>query len=483
MSKDDENGASAGPDSSDGPPSTDDPSPPDSAAKLAELDQTRLVDPAAPPADEGDDMDVTRMADEESKPDELGGTQLMGDVAPVGGMDGTVLVVEPDFAEETPAQAVDVEPADETPTPSREVLVPAAPDAAVVAVAADVVAVEPAAEEELEELEPEEDDEDDRPTLIRVSGPASTPDTAPDLPEGQTIEREVKTLVKGPQAGFGPLPFGVPTKGPDPEATQVADRAPAAEPQPAPPASRAAKAPMPGWAKALAVLAIIGGPLGYMLVRGVRNRQASAPRPPKSTATAQPKAPKGPPAKPTKKAPPARPKPTATPTASATAEAPPAKPERAADLGKCVASVFPSDDSPPSEWPNVEAICSATDARETVKKMSVLMVGGQLGAAAKQEWVKLGWYRMARMQVARARCCGDVPPLTTIEALSACGLDDALAAFAAAGTDSAALGAAADAYDKAATCLFKAQASKMFGQRRRPSGFERGVFRESLGLE
>ncbi len=418
-------------------------------------------------------MDATRMVDSAAPSDELGGTQLIGDVAPAEGMDGTVLVAEPDFADETPTPTAEVEPAEETPTPPKE---------AVVAVADDVVAVTPVGEDELEELEPEED-EDDRPTLIRVSGPASTPDRAPELPEGQTIEREVKTIVKGQQAGFGPLPFGVPTKGPDPEATHVADRAPAAEEQPPPPASAQAKAPLPGWAKALAVLAIIGGPLGYMVVRGVRNRQAPAPRRPVATTTAKPKVSKGPSAQPTKQATPPRPKPTAAPVASASVVAPLAKPERAADLGKCVASVFPSDDSPPSEWPDVEAICTATDARDAVKTMSVVMVGSKLGAAAKQEWVKLGWYRMARMQIARARCCGDVPPLTTIEALSACGLDDSLAAFAEAGSDQAALGAAADAYDKAATCLFKAQASKMFGQRRRPSGFERGVFRESIGLE
>jgi hypothetical protein len=229
----------------------------------------------------------------------------------------------------------------------------------------------------------------------------------------------------------------------------------------------------------LAVLAVAGGPLGYAAVRGLRTKKAPAPPSTAPAVTAKAGAHKPAPVKQPKKTTPP-PKASAAPTASAAIAEPAPAPERAADLGRCVMGAFPQDDVP-AELPDLALVCDETDAREVIKKISILMVAGKgLGAAAKREWVKLGWYRMARMQLLRTKCCGDVPPLTSIAALSACGLDDAFAAFAAAAGDGTAISAAADDYDKAVNCLFKAQASRMFRQRRRPSGFERQVFRDSL---
>ncbi len=448
---------------------------------LGEDDRGHL-DSAAPAAEEA--LDATKLVDGPSEAEPFGGTQLIGEVTEATGMDGTVLLAQPELAEETPAEAVAVEPYDEVDDMA------STPPSGVVALSDDVVALVPAPLEELEpehleELEPEdEEEEDQRPTLIQVTEqdrakPAPTSATAPDLPEGETIEQAAETSVRT-VGTFGPLPFGVPTKGPDPDATAVAGPAPVAEP-PSPPAVRP-KAPMPNWVKVLAMLALAGGPLGYAAVRGLRTKKAPAPPAPTQAAVAKPSARKPAPAKrPKPPAPP--PQPTAPSTASAASPEPPSAPVRAADLSRCVAAVFAQDDEP-GPLPDLELVCRETDAREVVKKMSVVMVTGTgIGAAAKREWVKLGWYRMARMQVARTKCCGDVPPLTSIAALSACGLDDALAAFAAAGGDQAGISAAATDYDKAVSCLFKAQASRLFSQRRRPSAFERGVFRDSLGQD
>jgi hypothetical protein len=121
------------------------------------------------------------------------------------------------------------------------------------------------------------------------------------------------------------------------------------------------------------------------------------------------------------------------------------------------------------------------DAIRAQRDMSALMVtAADTDRDARGEWNKLGWYRMAKLQVVRTRCCGDAAPMAITEALAACKLAESLNAFHEADRNKTSFDDGVKAYAKAVDCLFKANTMRMFGIIARPSQYQQDTLVKSL---
>ena len=276
-----------------------------------------------------------------------------------------------------------------------------------------------------------------------------------------------------------PKPEPKPTPKPAPPAQTASPKAEAVtqtKQEPRPPAAKPAPKPakkFPLWAQLLVLIALAGG-VGHIIARMQSETQpapAPAPKPapkPAAKPKAKPPSPKPPSPKSTAKTPPetpARPAPAPTPV-------------KAADLSQCVADnlfgvSLPSD--------KIAFVCDEADANRAQRDMTrILIATKEIDREARGEWNKLGWYRMAKLQIVRTRCCGDARPLEIVEALSACGLAQSLAAMHEADSNKTSMAEPAQAYHKAVDCLFKANTMRMFGIIARPEKPQLDTFMNSL---
>ena len=241
----------------------------------------------------------------------------------------------------------------------------------------------------------------------------------------------------------------------------------------APAAARPRPKKIPMWAQLLA-LVVVAGAVGHLIARSQTESTAPAatakpkpPPPPKKTPTSQPTAVAPAPE------PSAAPPPTAEP-------APVPAPAKAADLSACVAkeigATLPSD--------KLTFVCEEADANRGQRDMSTLLVTIEdADRDARTAWNKYGWYRMAKLQIVRTRCCGDAPPMAITEALSACGLAESLSALHEADRNKTSFIEPVKAYKKAVDCLFKANTMRMFGIIARPGEYQEDAFVNSLSSE
>ncbi len=394
----------------------------------------------------------------------LGGTVLTSDDAPRVAGDGTILVGADDLPEA--AADADARPSSAPPIPSRSSKPPPLP-AAHGAPRADDTSIPP-------ELAPTPappqtgDYTVDRSHVGGETADVSPAPTAAAAAPPQTAS--APAAAPAPRAAVSP---GKATAEPAPRPPKVAAKLPT-QPAPAPPPRQK----FPLWAQLLALVVVAGG-IGHLVARSQNAPVAPTSQPvtqPPPKPAAQPTADK--PREPAQPAPVPDPPVPAEPSASASGAAPapdtpgPA-PVAAADLSACVAAeiqlTLPTD--------GLKFVCEEPDANRAQRTMSTLLATAKnLDHDARGAFNKLGWYRMAKLQVVRTRCCGDVAPLGITEALAACGLGESLRAIHEAVRTRASIEESANAYKKAVDCLFKQNTMRMFGIISRPGEYEHDAF-------
>ncbi len=314
-----------------------------------------------------------------------------------------------------------------------------------------------------------------KPAAAKPKEPASKPAASAPAkkPAAATTTGASKpaATTAGAEATTAGRPQGAPPQGAPPQGAPVA-------------APRPAKKKLPMWAQLLALVAVAAG-VGHLVARmqGKSNttptaqpaarpapQPANTPKPANTAATqpqptAAPAQPAQPPPQPAEPAP-AQPEPAA-----------PAPVAKAADMSACVekelGAKLPSD--------KLGFVCEASDAIRAQRDMTTLLASaGDDVRDARGEWNKLAWYRMAKLQIVRTRCCGDAAPLATAPALAACGVGEALTAIHEADRNQTSYDEGLKAYKKAVDCLFKANTMRMFGTITRPGPNQHQAFVKTL---
>ena len=221
---------------------------------------------------------------------------------------------------------------------------------------------------------------------------------------------------------------------------------------------------IPLWAQLL-VLVVVAGAVGHLVAR-VQGRLTRTPTP-SSGSVKVAVAPRPSPV----------PSPSPSTTAVSTALPAPSAPAATDDLPGCVKDAL--YDLVLSES-DIAPICGETNANRAVSHVATVLGTNEHPKAARRAFSRLAWYRMAKLQVVRTRCCGDVPPLRISTALSACGLDEGLALIDVGTRKGADLTDALRVYHKAADCLFKANTMHRFGTLLRPDTGQRDLFTKSI---
>ncbi len=226
-----------------------------------------------------------------------------------------------------------------------------------------------------------------------------------------------------PRRPFAQTPAGVPLVDPAAEIETLSPEdlvATTSEPPPPParavpppppvrgrPPVRAAAPPAPAgrpkmWV-ALAALPVVG-----LLMAGAwaLNRTPSTAAPPVPAASTASAASAAPPP------PTSAPAPTATPLAPPSASAAPAV-ATAGDPVACVAPLFPEHTFNDTSSTDLGFLCEMTDPRQAAPRLGRELVHsrGDSITDGMKEWPSLGWYQMAVVAIARARCCPDAAPL------------------------------------------------------------------------
>jgi hypothetical protein len=267
--------------------------------------------------------------------------------------------------------------------------------------------------------------------------------------------RPAAAQAKAPAAGQGKPP-GVTTA------------APVAQKQPA-------KRGVPMWAQLL-VLVVVAAGIGRLIayMQGRDTPPAASAPPPKPAPAPKPSAPKPSAAPAPAPAPvpaPASAEPAPAPAPASAEPAPAPAPEVPSDLAACVAKQVAGLTAPADK---LQFVCEETDANRLQRQIGSLLASEKSTTAdAKSEWGTLGWYKMARVQVLRSRCCASAPPLTTAAALEGCRLGEALASIDDSTRKGESIDAGIEIYKVAVDCLFKANTMKMFGIPGEPSPYQR----------
>ena len=160
--------------------------------------------------------------------------------------------------------------------------------------------------------------------------------------------------------------------------------------------------------------------------------------------------------------------------ASSTAAGPPAPVAAAAgqDASACMVAWLPPD-SFGDYRPSFASLCTEDDPLAAHDAIIAELVRGAQGrglTGAMTQWASLGWYEMAAVAAAQARCCTTPPRLTSAPGFAPCKLDDALVQIGkSVRAGQAERDAAIDGYTAAITCLSSVDlAFKLFQQKAKP---------------